>query len=161
MRSTQTLLGATVAVLLAGCSSTPLALAPVGPNPGAMKTTGKTGDLEVYSALTGCAQGNDPTWYQHTDYTVRDATGKRVRHVENQVGFYETKPKPVELMPGKYYVDAEANGYVAVAVPVIIRAGQTTRVHLDGQWHPAGVTQTALVNFPQGGPVGWASGGNP
>jgi hypothetical protein len=137
-----------------------VALAPVGPNPagaanGATKTTGH---LEVYSALTECHEGDEydtnPMWYQHTDYVVCNSNGERIRHVFNTVGHYAQRPRRIDLPPGEYLVKAEAKDYMAVEIPVIIRPGRTTRVHLDGAWHPS-IPNSEVVSAPAGYPVGW------
>ena len=155
------LMGAVVSALcLIGCSSAPVALAPVGPNPAGSTVRASTGQLEVYSALKECRDGNEydpnPAWYQHTDYIVRDLDGKRIRHVGNSVGHYARRPRRIELPPGKYLVKAEGKDGLSVTIPVLIRPGRTTRVHLDAAWHPAAaVPNSELVTAPTGYPVGW------
>jgi hypothetical protein len=150
------ILGAAVASLLTGCSSAPVALAPVGPNPAGIQTTTADGQLEVFSALSGRGEGNDPTWYQHSDYYICDRHGKRLKHVDNAPGYYAQSPRIVTLLPGKYMVMARAKGILWTKVPVVIKSGEITRVHLDGNWQPSSDTpKTEVVSAPQGYPIGW------
>jgi len=140
---------------LAGCA-TPVALVPVGPNPYGLETTAAEGNLVVLSRLHGCTEGNNPTWYQHSDYNIYNLQGKLVKHVANAVGRYEQAPLGVALTPGNYIVRSRANDYLRVEVPVIIERGRTTRVHLDCDWkYPAGTQMRELVSLPDGNPVGW------
>jgi hypothetical protein len=65
---------------------------------------------------------------------------------------------------GAYLVAARANGYGKVIVPVVIRANQVTRVHLEGSpaW-PNGreLAKSNPVLLPGGEIAGWrASTGN-
>ena len=142
--------------LMLGCASTPVAVAPVGPNPnGALSSTAE-GQLEVYSALIPHTEGNNPTWYQHADYRIYDQRGKLVAHVDNTLGHYARSPRPVSLPPGNYIVRAAAEDYLSVKVPVVIAPGRVTRVHLDDAWRPVNVRRTELVSLPAGNPVGWS-----
>jgi hypothetical protein len=152
-----------LALLLLGCSSTPVVLAPVGPNPYGPTSINANGQLEVFSALEECRDGNEfdvnPAWYQHTDYNVYDLSGKRIKHVFNTVGHYDEAPCVITLPPGKYLVKAQGQGYLQVVVPVVIESGPTTRVHLDAQWKPSTeISQAALVSAPNGFPVDWSTG---
>jgi hypothetical protein len=145
--------------LLAGCSSTPVALAPVGPSPIYSLPTAGKGQLEVFSALSGRVEGDNPTWYQHSDYYVCNTRGRRLEHVDNAIGEYSEAPRIVTLPPGKYIVKARAKGILLAEVPVIIEPGQITKVHLDGNWQPqATARKTELVKAPAGYPVGWRAG---
>lgn len=146
--------GAVLIALVAGCS-TPLSVATVGPNPTGVNNHASYGQLQVFSALTGRTEGNNPTWFQHTDYTVYNQQGKAVKHVANWTGHYSGTPRVINLPPGKYVVKAEAEDYLWVAVPAVIVPGHVTRVHLDDAWQPAGVSRTELVRLPTGSPVGW------
>ena len=156
MKRISTLLGTGLALLLAGCASAPVALAPVGPSPVAAGGAGSKGQLQVYSAWEGRTEGNNPVWYQHADYTLYDQAGRRLRYVDNTVGNYERAPRIVTLPAGKYLVKAQADDYLRVAVPVVIEPGRITRVHLDGNWRPpASASAAELVSVPSGYPVGW------
>jgi hypothetical protein len=154
------IMGAAVSIALAGCVSAPLALAPVGPNPAGRVNASAEGQLEVFSKLQSHRDGNEydpnPAWYQHTDYTIYDMQGDRVRHVFNSVGHYEEAPSVTSLSPGEYVVVARAQGYLRVEVPVVIEAGRATRVHLDAHWQvPAGTPRAEVVQMPNGYQVGW------
>ncbi|MGB7747982.1 MAG: hypothetical protein WBN75_11915 [Verrucomicrobiia bacterium] len=158
MKNINFILVAAVISLLTGCASTPVVLAPVGPNPMGYSGMGSKGQLLVYSAWQGHGEGNNPCYYQHSNYYIYEPSGKLVRHVENIVGHYAQSPRPEVLPAGKYIVQARAKGYgnVWIKVPVVIQAGRTTRVHLDNGWTvPADIPKTELVSIPIGYPVGW------
>jgi hypothetical protein len=108
--------------------------------------------------LVGRSEGNNPAWFQHANYTLYDQKGKRVRQINNALGRYASRPATVSLPPGRYLVKTESSGYFRVKVPVAIVAGQTTRVHLDGQWHPTMASAARVVTLPGGSPVGWLAG---
>jgi hypothetical protein len=161
MKSVYAVLGAGLASLLAGCSSTPVALAPVGPNPVRSERIASQGQLQVFSRLVEQSddqnQGSDdPLWYQHTDYRIYNLHGKLVKRVDNTSGHYDQAPRRVALPAGQYLVKAQAQDYLQVEVPVTIEAGRTTRVHLDNNWKlPASTSKRELVSTPNGIPVGW------
>lgn len=156
MNNIRFLLGAGLVALLAGCSSTPVVLAPVGPNLMGFDGMASKGELQVFSRLTGRTEGDNPTWYQHTDYYIYDLHGKRLEHVDNAIGQYEEAPRRVALPAGRYFVKAQAKDYIWVDVPVKIEPGRTTRVHLDDSWRlPANTPKRELVRVPNGNPVGW------
>jgi hypothetical protein len=160
MKKIPVILGTALTSLLLGCASTPVALAPVGPNPSGRASMAATGQLEVFSALQTRHDGNEydpnPAWHQHTDYTVYDSAGKRVRHVFNTVGHYEETPNVITLPAGSYVVMARAQGLLRVQVPVVIVGGRMTHVHLDAKWNiPTDTPKTELVQIPGGYPVGW------
>lgn len=149
--------GLAVAFIVGGCASSPVAVAPVGPGPNAPKVAdSQAGSLVVYSIKVGRMEGDNPTWYQHTDYYLEGAqTSKRV---DNTVGRYEQRPRTVHLAPGEYTVRAQAIDGQWVTVPVVIQRGQTTVVSLDGSWNPGSSPGVAVVRMPDGSAVGWRSG---
>ena len=161
MRNGYVLLGTSLVSLFVGCSSTPVVLAPVGPNPVGSETLGSKGELQIFSSLVEQSddqnQGSeDPVWYQHTDYRIYDLHGKLVKRVDNTIGHYEHAPRLVALPAGRYLVKAQAKDYLWVEVPVTIEPGRTTRVHLDDKWKlPADTPKRELVSMPNGNPVGW------
>ncbi len=160
MKKIPFVLGTALSLLLCGCASIPVELAPVGPNPAVRADLNDNGRLEVFSALQQRRDGNDydpnPGWRQHASYNVCKQNGERVRHVFNTVGHYATEPQTICLPPGRYLVTAPAEGALKANVPVVIEPGRTTRVHLDGQWlPPAAAPKSDLVQFPGGYPVGW------
>lgn len=155
------LVGPGLVSLLVGCSSMPVAIAPIGPNPAGSQTQATIGQLEVFSNVAEQSddqnQGStDPVWYQHTDYGVYDLHGKLVKRVSNAVGHYGRAPRRVALSAGQYLVRAQSKDYLQVEVPVTIERGRTTRVHLDDNWRPpADTPKRELVTLPNGNPVGW------
>ena len=158
------ILGAAWTSLLAGCATDPVVLAPVGPNPVGLESKATTGQLEVFSSLVEqCDDQNQagdgsPVWYQHSDYRIYSLHGKLVRYVGNSVGHYSQTPRLVSLPPGRYHVKALANNYLRVDVPVVIKPGRTTRVHLDNAWKlPGNTPEVALISIPGGYAVGWRS----
>ena len=153
MKKTIMILGA-AAWVLAGCSTAPVALSPVGPGPTGVQAAAGNGELEVFSALTGRREGNNPTWWQHSDYYVCNTRGRRLDQVMNAPGYYSTRPRLLTLPAGKYIVKARAKGALWATVPVIIKPGEITRVHLDGNWQPNAPTME-LVMAPEGYAVGW------
>jgi hypothetical protein len=153
------ILGVAVISLLSGCSTTPVALAPVGPNPASFTAATGNGRLEVFSALTPRMEGTNPTWYQHTDYYVCHPQGQRLQHIANYTGYYALAPRVITLPPGQYLVEARAKNILQVKVPVVIKSGEITRVHLDGNWQPgSGMPKAELVYAPTGYPAGWSAG---
>ncbi len=148
-------------MLAAGCTTAPVTLAPVGPDPAGGQRMTATGDLQVFSRLDQESDNEnqastDPVWHQHADYTVHDAHGKLVARVDNTIGHYAQTPRRVALPPGHYLVWAPATDYLRVQVPVIIERGRLTRVHLDNEWRlPATTPRTEVVCTPNGQPVGW------
>ena len=162
MKSAYYLMGAALAALLAGCASTPIVLAPVGPNPYGGENIASTGGLQVFSRVSEQSddqnQGGDgdPVWYQHTDYRIYTLEGKLVKRVDNTVGHYAEAPRLVALPAGRYLVKAQARDYSWVELPVTIERGRTTRVHLDDDWKlPTDTPKQKLVSMPNGRPVGW------
>lgn len=156
MKSSYMIAGVALAFLLGGCS-TQVAVAPVGPNPVGLRDNARLGQLQVFSALVGRTEGDNPTWFQHGSYTVFDDHGNTVMRVANQAGKYALSPQLVSLRPGKYIIKAEAKDYFRVRIPVLIEAGRTTRVHLDDTWKPTDAKATELVSLPSGTPVGWSA----
>lgn len=157
MKKMLIILGATAALALTGCATTPISMATVGPNPGNVAFATGKGQLEVFSALSGRSEGNNPTWQQHSDYFIYTAQGMRVKYVMNAPGYYSTVPRLVQLPAGKYIVKARAKDALWTTVPVVIKPGEITRVHLDGKWEP-NAQGTEVVMAPEGYPVGWSAG---
>jgi hypothetical protein len=156
MKRITIILSATVACLLAGCASTPVVLSPVGPNPFALAGSDANGQLEVFSATEGRIEGDNPTWFQHGDYYIYTQQGRMLKRVVNTVGYYEEAPCRLSLSPGNYLVKAGAKDYFRVEIPVVVRRGLLTAVHLDNKWKPPEATaKTNLVYTPDGYPIGW------
>jgi hypothetical protein len=162
MKNIPIILGTALLSVLLGCASAPVVIAPVGPNPVGARIVSAEGRLLVYSGLEAESdnenQGgfDNPAWYQHTDYNIYTRDGKLVRHVENSIGHYEQAPRLVSLPTGQYYVKARAADYMWVKVPVTIKRGLITKVHLDDQWMPpTDIASSQVVSLPNGKPVGW------
>jgi len=87
-----------------------------------------------------------------------NAQGRLLRTVPNRVGAWGEDPTRVGLMPGRYRIEALANSYGLVSVPVVIVANEVTTVHLEGspEW-PASPAFNAInsVRLPDGVVVGW------
>ena len=135
-------------------------LAPVGPPhlvegiPGA-----RDGGVAVYSALNigNFTPGELEEVPYHSGYKIYSADGKVLKTVNNKVGSYVEDPPTVSLPPGHYTVVARASAFGIVTVPVVIEAGKTTFVHLNGSELTVG-RQTAtseFVRLPDGLIVGW------
>ncbi len=101
MKATLAIIGFGLVTLLNGCASPPrasIAVALVGPNPEAPRNASTQGGLEVFSRLSVRTDDQNqestyPTWYQHTDYYLCDASGKVLKHVFNVAGHYDGDPK--------------------------------------------------------------------
>lgn len=156
MKAVYPLLATSLVSIMVGCASPKVAVAPVGPNPERIVVANAPGRLQVFSSLVGRAEGDNPTWHQHSDYFLYDSTGNLVKRVRNTIGYYATAPRSVRLPAGNYVVKAQATDYSWVNVPVSIRDGETTRVHLDDNWNvPATTPSGTVVWLPDGKPVGW------
>jgi hypothetical protein len=156
MKTFSVVIGLAIFSMLLGCSTAPVVLSPVGPNPYGEERKPGNGQLEVFSAMVGRVEGNNPTWYQHTGYYLCDLAGKDLKHVDNTVGRYAESPRVISLPPGRYLVKAHAQGYLWAEVPVVIESGRITKVHLDGHWRPSPETQkTEIVSTAAGEAVGW------
>jgi hypothetical protein len=154
MKKFPVIFGLAMAFLMAGCASSPVALAPVGPGPNAPKAAASpAGSLVVYSATVARSEGDNPAWYQHTDYYLEGA--QKSERVDNTVGHYTQRPRTVHLAPGEYMVKAQASDGQWVTVPVVIQRGQTTVVSLDGGWNPGNSAGAEVVRMPDGSAVGW------
>lgn len=163
MKNVTLFLGLVLTSLMLGCASTPITLPPTGPNPIGPKSAAFTGELQVFSSLQARSddqnQGStDPIWYQHTDYGIYALNGRLVRQVGNTTGHYAEAPRQVALPAGRYFVKAHAVGDLLVRVPVTIKRGQITKLHLDENWKPpVGIVKTELVSLPDGKPTGWGT----
>ncbi len=142
--------------LLASCASTPLTLAPVGPGPQARPGTERgMGDLQVYSEPEEYSE-QELSYFPHTDYQLFTADGRHLRRVWNHSSHEDETPAVVSLLPGQYVVQAQAEFYGRVSVPVVIEPNRLTRVILQPGWNPgANVVRSELVQIPQGYCVGW------
>ena len=162
---------------LSGCASAPnFAIdQPVGPAPGSPVIASSHGYLEVYSAhreepitdnftewQRNYNVGRYPVAYElaHTSYIVRNGNGTIVEEVRNARNANDPRPKRVALPPGRYHVEAEAQGpggpMMAVLLPVVIKPGKTTVAHLAGHWKPeVPFTDGEVIRLPDGQIAGW------
>ena len=161
-----------------GCVSTSQVtqLAPVGPALTDVSHKQGVGTLEVYTARQQVAPTDLAleTWEwnsdfgkneflrapAHTSYTLYTAEGKFLRKVRNANNTNDANPTAVDLPPGEYRIQAEAEdaggGAFAVAMSVVVEPGLKTIVHLDGAWQPPhGVDAKSTVKLPNGNYVGW------
>jgi len=168
-----------------GCVSKPMGtrLEPVGPNPLAVAQAADTGNLQVYSARELAPVNVEMQQYvattefspednslqreflhtsAHGNYSIYDANGKFIKRVSNAKGMNDASPTQVKLAPGNYLVEAVTEEYDAfrhpVVIPVEIKSGLSTVVHLDGTGRPEPSQANAdLVKFPNGEIIGWHS----
>ncbi len=152
-------IGAVIIPLFAGCASTPVALNSVGPAPA--KPAGEyvpTGWLRVYTATDAHEIGDNTYYYTHTGYHIYGEDGKLWKYIPNHTGDMDESVADVQIPEGNYKISAQSEAYNFVSVPVIIRAGKTTDIHLETTWKaPAGTPTNELVYLPDGYPVGWKS----
>src|SRR5262249_11362338 len=145
------------------CASTsqPNNLAPVGPAPFAYPRSTPQGELLVYSALNTGANTDQNATTHHSDYSIELPDGQRFKYVNNSWSTFSADPQEVALAPGRYNVAARAINSGMVKVPVIIEAGKTTAVHLDGTKPATPSTEppeSDWVRLPNGLLVGWRAG---
>ena len=98
----------------------------------------------------------------HTSYSIYAPDGRFLQRVRNTTGMNDANPALVKLSPGVYRVQADAEDYndvtLTVMVPVCIKPGLTTSVHLDGNWNPPAAIRRSggkVVRLPNGDVVGW------
>jgi hypothetical protein len=159
MKTKLTMMAAMVILpLLAGCASTPIALAPVGPGPTNQKDYYSKGYLKVFSDTKTHLIGDGPPYYTHTGYSIYNESGTRLQYVANHIGEMDESPSLVKIPTGNYKVVAESAAYGRVTVPVVVQAGKVTVIHLDRGWRPVStVSINELVRLPDGEAVGWRS----
>ena len=169
------LAGATV--WLVGCASAPRVVVaePIGPAPMGVAQGAGDGSLAIYSARTPAGVDvNEAEWrynddfgrneflYEpaHSGYTIYTRNGDVFRHVRNARDPNDQTPTLVTLPAGSYKVEAQAlscdSSRVNVLMPVVIKPGQATIVHLEGDWNPPGqYPETELATLPCGRVIGW------
>jgi hypothetical protein len=96
----------------------------------------------------------------HTDYTIYTQNGEVFKHVHNARDTNDQVPTLVTLPAGSYKVEAEAlscdSSRVHVLMPVVIKSGQATIAHLEGDWNPPGqYNDTEFATLPCGRIIGW------
>jgi hypothetical protein len=150
---------AVLAIAITGCASNKqgLVLERVGPEPAAAAAA-QDGTLVVFSAPDRSAHFNTVPYRPiFSEYKLLSDDGKLLRTVSNRDN-HRNSPAPVTLAPGNYRVTARANGYGEVTVPILVSAGRTTMLHLEGQgaWaDTAKASHSKLVCFADGQVVGY------
>jgi len=169
------LTGATV--WLVGCASASrvVVVEPLGPAPMAGAQGSGDGSLVIYSArMPADVDLNMEEWRYnndfgknaflsepaHSGYTIYTQSGEVVRQVRNARDMNDDTPTVVSLPPGSYKVEAEAlncdSSRVNLLMPVVIKPGQATIAHLEGDWNPGGqYKETELAMLPCGRVIGW------
>ncbi len=164
-------------VWLVGCASAPRVVVdePLGPAPTGVTPATGDGSMVVYSARTPAdVDMNMQEWRwnsdfgkneflhepAHTDYTIYTQNGEVLRHVRNAGDPNDDTPTVVTLPPGSYKVEAEAvncdANRVKVLMTVMVKPGQTTLAHLEGDWNPMGqYKETQVARLPCGRIIGW------
>lgn len=145
--------------IFAGCQSQPVTLSAVGPAPASSQLRTANGYLKVFSATEAHVDG-DISYYPHKGYCILSDSGKMLHYVNNHIGTMDEAPSLVTVPAGHYQVIADAEGYGRVTVPVEIRGGRTTVLHLERDWKPAPGTAGDMVRLPGGGAVGWSATSN-
>lgn len=148
-----------VGTLLLGlsCQTQPhLVLDPVGPPSGGAADFAGVGSLRVYSGTQTRQVGNFINFYPHTPYSIYSTNGARLRWIENSVANIDEAPALVRLPAGLYTIRAQDDAYGRVTVPIVIKAGETTIVHLEARRLPSYDEPPAsnAVRLPNGRIVG-------
>lgn len=156
MKTLRTPLYFLVLLAFSGCATQPRVVLsqPVGPARPHLSRRKSEGDLVVATALEANTMDADhPT---HSAYSIYGLDGAVVRHVDNRAGSFYQDPVAVSLPVGKYKVKAQATNAGVVEVPVIIEAGKTTVVVLDGTDFPTGASddEQKWVRLPDGQIIG-------
>src|ERR1039458_114238 len=164
-------------VWIAGCASVShlVVVEPVGPGPTEGSHGTGEGALVIYSARASAdVDINTAEWrwnndfgkneflYEpaHSDYTIYAQNGEVFKRVRNARDMNDDTPKVVTLPAGSYKVEAQAldcdSSRVKVLLTVVVKPGQTTTAHLEGDWNP-GVQdkETELATLPCGRIIGW------
>jgi len=110
----------------------------------------------VFSAEDFGTPGDELARYP-SGYWLYSAEGKRLKYISNRTGSRGPEPAKVSLPPGRYKVVARAASFGTVTVPVVLEAGKTTFVHLDGsELTGASPNSTSeVVRLPDGLIIGW------
>jgi len=145
-------MAAIAGILVAGCASDPLTLQAVGPWTSNKTRRADVGSLQVFTAPTERNDAGIQYLYPQNYFIYQ--TNTLVKSVVNSATMSE-QPSVVDLPPGEYLVRAPADGFGWVHVPVVIKAGSLTEVHLDRRWRPGDWrSATNLATMPDGSPMG-------
>jgi hypothetical protein len=145
---------------LSGCATHPIVLeTPVGPATPVPER--REGRLIVYSA-TFAPTMEQSEYPRHTSYTIATQNDKVIERVTNAAGSFLSQPATVALPSGEYHVRAQYDRGGFVVVPVVIEAGRTTVVDLDGEALSQHLdTNSDKVRLPDGHVVGWRAISSP
>jgi hypothetical protein len=148
------------AVALTGCAAPPLPQNGQARAFQAASLQPVSGALVVYSA-TFPPTSEQSEYPVHTDYTIAETNGPAVERVRNRTGAFGADPQKVTLAVGRYQVRAQYLGGQFVVVPVLIEAGKTTVIGLDGRPPPRGSNAGQQpIGLPNGSVVGWTATGD-
>jgi hypothetical protein len=88
---------------------------------------------------------------------VYSSDDKLLHHVFNDVGGFDRSPVTLSLPAGEYRVSSFVPGLGQTTVPVQMKPGQTTTLHLDGSANrlKKRVSRENLVWLPDGDVAGW------
>jgi hypothetical protein len=164
-------------VWLVGCASAPRVVVdePLGPAPSVVAQGTSEGSMVIYSArVPANVDLNMEEWrwnndfgknaflYQpaHSDYTIYTPNGDVFKRVRNARAPNDDTPTVVTLPAGSYQVEAEGvncdANRVKVLMAAVIKPGQTTQAHLDGDWKLMGDYKgSEFVKLPCGRVIGW------
>ena len=154
----RTILGIGFAALLAGGAfARPTAVREAaGPQPRGLNL--RVGFLTVYSATQEHLESDNTYRYPHTDYRIYTRDGRFCEWVSNALSASDEMPERVILPSGEYRVVAESETEGTVSVPVVIRTGHTTELHLERNkdWTPPMLARASdFVRLPNGQPIGF------
>ena len=148
------------------CQTQPhLVIAPVGPPSSEASSSPLdfigVGLLKVYSATETREVGKFINYYPHTPYIIYSTNGTLLRWVANSVANIDENPALVHLPAGIYSIRAQDDDYGRVTVPVVIKSGQMTTVHLETRApsRHESLNPTNSVRLPDGRMVGWRAQG--
>jgi len=130
---------------------------PVGPPPFSEARRSFKGELVVYSELE-LSNSYDIDQQYHSGYKLYSSDGIFLQYVENKIGARFEEPATVSLSPGRYKVVARTAPLGSLSVPVVIEAGKTTMVLLDGTRLSRGrrkTTDSDFVRLPDRTIIGW------
>jgi hypothetical protein len=157
MNSRHFLIAAFAAMLLASCASTQPSViyGTAGPQPARLYP--REGFLNVYTETEEHFDG-DLAYYSHTNYRILTRDGRVFKEVRNAISPSDEIPATVTLPSGAYTVFAESETSGTVSVPVVVRTGRTTVLHLerDKDWTPSALARESdLIHLPNGQPIGF------
>ncbi|HEY8966301.1 MAG TPA: hypothetical protein VIM58_07655 [Candidatus Methylacidiphilales bacterium] len=130
MKLLPSLLATAASLALAVQAQSETVLPAVGPMPPGAQKAEHVGYLRVYTDTTQYNDG-DIYYYPHTPYTVYRTDGSVAAHVDNHTTNSDEHVETVSLPAGTYRVKALSEFDGPVTVPVIIKTGHTTAVHLE------------------------------